>query len=414
MADQVVKAGASTRLARVDGDLKVGRNARISAQSGGKVVVTGAAHFVGPVLIECDIECGSLEVEGRGYGPSGDVTIRGSLTVHGRADIDATAKVEGAISTEDLDVAGHLESGPIVSKKIRVGGHLTTKGDVKTGTLDVGGHMRVHGRVDVTDLRVGGHAEFEGGAISGEIKVRGHFKPSSRLDFGEIQVFGTLTLPAGSTGQKLFALGKVEFEGDADCRLLEISGSARVCGDCASENVEVKGKLDVGGSLRVAERLRIYGNTKAGGEVACGELGVLGKAEARSVTVVGKADIAGEVETRAGLKARSVFVGRGSKVVGPLVGDEIEVGKDADFGSVWGLPWWRSMVGQTTTVEDLHGGIVRLGQRSSAKRIFGKVVELKQGSMAHEVVYTEELRLPSDYFLREPPTKVEKLPDPPL
>lgn len=413
MTDRIVDSAASVRLGIVEGDLTVGRNARIAAESGKKVIVTGAARFEAPVTVECDFECQSLDVQGRGYGPGGDVTFLGDLSVRGRADVDASVSAQ-KVTAEDLDVAGHLESGPLTSKRIRVGGHLTAKGDIKADTVDVGGHMKIQGIIESKDLRVGGHAEFEGGTITGEIKVRGHFKPSKKLDFGKIEVFGSLTLPAGSTGQKLSAQGKVEFQGNATCKELEVNGVARVRGDCSSESVEVKGKLDVRGDLEVASRLRVYGSADAEGAIECGELGVLGKTKAQSITARTRAEIAGEVDTKAGLKAESVLVGRGSNVAGPLIGNEVEIGGDADFGNMWGLPWWRSAIGRATRVDDVHGKTVRIGPFSRAERIFGDFVELREGARAYQVTYTKELKLSSRYHLHDPPVKVEKLPEPPL
>lgn len=414
MAESEVSAGATAKLGRVEGELRAGRGATIKAESGGKVVVTGGATFDGAVTIDCDFECQTMRVEGRGYGPGGNVTIRGKLTVHGRADINATARVDGEVESEDLDVSGHFQSRSLTSKRVRVGGHMTVEGALKAESADVGGHMRVRGGVDLVNLRVGGHAEIEGGTISGEVKVRGHLRTSKRLTFGEVEVFGSLTLPAGSGGQRLSALGTVEFKGDASCKELDVSGTARIRGDCTADNIEVKGKLDVSGSLKVSKRLRVYGTMDSRGPVECETLGVLGKLVAERVSAGGHADIAGEVNTQAGLKAQSVLIGRGSKVTGPLVGGEIEVGRETDFGSMWGLPWWRSAVGRMTTVEDVHGGTVRIGQNSSARRVFGEVVELKEGSTVYQVTYTKVLNMASKQYLHDPPVKADRLPEPPL
>ncbi len=124
--------------------------------------------------------------------------------------------------------------------------------------------------------------------------------------------------------------------------------------------------------------------------------------------------MAGEVKTTAGLKAKSVQVGRGSKVTGPIVGEEVEVGRETDFGSMWGLPWWRSAIGSVTTVGDVYGQSVRVCQRSSAKRVYGDVVELQDGAVVQQVTYTKGLKLPGKYSLHEPPVKTARLPAPPL
>ena len=109
-----VKGGTTTRLGRVEGDLRVGPRARILAEAGGRVVVTGKALFGGQVTIGCDFECQSMEVGGRGFGPSGNVEVRGDLVVHGRADVAAHLEVEGEARAEELEVVGHLKSGSIL------------------------------------------------------------------------------------------------------------------------------------------------------------------------------------------------------------------------------------------------------------------------------------------------------------
>jgi len=414
MSDYVVKAGATARLGTVEGELRVGRNAKITAESNRKVVVTKGAYFEGPVTIDCDFECQSMRVEGRGFGPGGDVAIHGSLTVLGNADIDASAAVTGTVQAGGLDVGGHFRSGQLTTKRLRVGGHLETVGKLEADEVDVGGHMTVPNEVKIVNLRVGGHARVGGGSISGTITVRGHFSTTKKLAFGRLQVFGNMLLPAGSSGEHLSALGKVEFEGDTSCKELEITGLAKARGDCSAENVDVKGKLDVSGSLCVTKRLQVWGMADIGRAVECETLGVGGKLTAKSVLATDRAEVAGEVKTNRGLKARSVVVGKASKVVGPIIAEKTDVGSDADLGSIWGLPWWQGALGRLTSVEDIHGGMVRLGGYSRAKHIYGETVVMEEGSMADWVVYTEEVRLPQKYFLAKPPVKTGKLPDPPF
>lgn len=414
MADVDVRGGSTARLGRIEGDLNAGRDATIKAESGGKVVVTGAASFDGPVTIDCDFECQSMRVEGRGYGPGGNVTVRGNLSVHGRADINASTRVDGEVEADDLDVGGHFESRSLTARRARMGGHVKVHGALKAESVDAGGHLSVQGEVDLVNLRVGGHADIEGGRITGEIRARGHFSASKPLNFGEAEVFGKMKLPAGSTGRRLSAIGTVEFAGDASCSELDVGGTARVGGDCTGETVDVRGKMDVSGSLKVAKRLRVFGTVDAGRTVECETLGVLGRLVAERVYASGHADIAGEVKTSTGLKAQSILVGRGSKVTGPLVGGEVEVGRETDFGSMWGLPWWRAATGRMTTVEDVHGQTVHIGPYSSAERVFGEVVELKEGSTVYQVTYTKDLRTSGKPRLHDPPVKSDRLPEPPL
>jgi cytoskeletal protein CcmA (bactofilin family) len=414
MPGYVVKGSSTVKLVKVEGKLEVGRNATIRAETGRKVVVDGEAHFEGPVTLDCDFECKSMRVEGRGYGPGGDVNMKGNLVVHGRADLNASVRVAGEIVAEDLDVAGHLRSGSLMSKRLRVGGHLTVDGNLKAETVDVGGHMSVTKNVDLTGLRVGGHAKIGGGRIAGEIKVRGHFTTERKLDFGQFQVYGYLRLPAGSNGESLSAMGKVEFEGDATCREIEISGVGKAKGDFAADNVKVNGKLDTSGSLRVSGKLEVYGAAEVKKNLECETISVGGRLVAESVTSTGTADVGGQLWTAQGLKAKTVLVGSGSRVNGPIVGETVEVGGGIDTSGLWGLATsWRT-IGQMTRVGDVWGREVRIDRYSQVKRIYAEVVKMQAGSIADEVNYTKEADVPKGSRVEKPPKKVDKLANPPL
>jgi cytoskeletal protein CcmA (bactofilin family) len=415
MSEYVVKAGATATLGRVDGDLRSGKGATIKAESGRKVVVMGNTFFEGPVRIDCEFECQSMRVQGRGYGPSEDVAIRGNLTVHGRADIDASVKVDGEIKSEDFDVGGHLKSESLVSKRVRVGGHMDIEGGLEADTVEVGGHMTVSGAVHLVNLRVGGYAKVGGGVISGEISIRGHLISANKLAYGNLKVFGHMRLPADSSGERLSALGKVEFEGDAVFKEMEVNGVAKVRGNCDAEHVEVNGKFVVSGSLRVSKRFDVYGVADVNREISCDNLEVEGKLAADIIRISDQAQIVGEVETSQGLKARAIQVGKGSKVKGPLVGEQIELAKEIELkGGIFGQVWkWKS-IKRMTKVEDVHGKIVTIGSNSQARHVFGEVVQIEEGGMAEDVTYTKEVRLPKQYHLDKPPLKAARLPDPPI
>jgi cytoskeletal protein CcmA (bactofilin family) len=413
MPETFVKPGTTAKLGTVEGDLSAGPNVTIRAESGRKVVVKGRAHFEGPATIDCDFECQSMRVEGRGFGPGGDFEINGDFSVQGSADIDASATVTGAVYAGTLDVGGHFASGPLSAKRLRVGGHLTAKGTLEAEEVDVGGHMSVLDEVTIANLRVGGHAKIGGGSISGEIRVRGHFTTTRKLSFGRLQVFGNMVLPAGSSGGSLSAMGRLEFEGDSSCKELQVTGSAKVKGNLIADKVEVKGTLDVSGAIH-SSKLEIWGEAGVGGMIECGILGIGGRADAEGISASDRADIVGEARTRRGLKSRTVVIGKGSRVAGPIIGDSVEIGGELGSGSMWGLPWWRGTFGRPTIVEDVYGKDVRIGAQSKARRIFGETIIMEEGTMADEVVYTKEVNLPQGLSVAKQPVKTTKLPDPPF
>lgn len=414
MQTQVVKAGSTARLGKVEGELRAGRNSRIVAESGRRVVVTEGAYFEGPVRIDCDFECKTMRVEGKGFGPSGNVVVRGNLLVHGDMEIDASADISGEVVAERVDIGGHLESKGITSRGVRVGGHMTTHGSLKAGDVDVGGHIRVDGQADITNLRTGGHADLAGGKIQGGIRVRGHFKTSGKLSYGDFQVYGQLTLPAGSRGERLNAFGKVEFEGDGYCKAMEVDGVATVRGNLEAGNLKVNGKLQVDGAIAVSERFEVFGSAEAEGRIECGPLVVGGRLVADRVATTGRADLGGEVWTTRGLKAKEVAVGAGSRVNGPIIGDVIEVGRGVELGGFWAqMSSWRS-VGRMTRVDDVYAKEARIDRYSQAKRIYAETIKMQNGSMADEVNYTRGADVSEGVHLEKPPRKLEVLPDAPF
>lgn len=414
MSDLKVKGGTTAKLEKVDGDLWVGKKAKIIPESGDKVVVTGGAHFEGPVTLDCDFECQSMRVEGRGWGPGGDILVHGGLTIHGSADIDASVRVDGTVMAQELDIAGHLRSGSVTSKRLRVGGHLTIEGSLKADDVDVGGHMSVTDDIDLSGLRVGGHAKIGGGRISGEVKVRGHLTTTKKLAYGQVQVYGHVRLPAGSSGEKLVALGNLEFEGDAACKVIEVNGRARAKGSCTADSVKVNGKLETGGPLRVADHLEVYGVAETKGEIECGRLSVGGRLVAGSIAAAGRAEITGEVSTDRGLKAQVLRVGAGSRVSGSIVGETVEIGTGVDLGGFWAHATNLRSMGKMTRVDDVWGKEVSVERHSQAKRIYGEVVKMQSGSMAEEVNFTKAADVPKSAHIERGPRKVDRLPEPPL
>jgi len=414
MPDQFVKTHSTAKLGRVDGDLTVGRDAIIRAESGDKVVVTGRALLEGTVTIDCNFECQSMRVEGKGFGPGGDVHINGNLMVEDTADIDASARVSGEVRAKDLDVGGHFKSGKIATTRLRVGGHLEVRGTLEATEVDIGGHMTVTEEVKINNLRVGGHAKVGGGSIDGDIRVRGHFSTSRKLVFGRFEAYGNLVLPSGSEGERLSTLGQVEFEGDSSCKELEVTGTTRARGTLTTENINLKGTLASTGDLLVSKRFQVWGTAEVGGAIECETLGVGGRLVADRASATKRADIAGELRTVQGLKSATVTVGKGSKVSGPIYAEKADVGSLADLGSVWGLPWWRGALGRLTTVEDVHGQDVIIRSNSKAGHIFGGSVEMEDGAMAEEIVYTDQIKLPGRYFLTKPPRRVKNLPNHPF
>jgi hypothetical protein len=259
-----------------------------------------------------------------------------------------------------------------------------------------------------------------GGSISGRVRVGGLFASKGPLGFGEMLVYGRCILPAGCTGRKISTFGKISVAGTLSCKQIDVGGMAEMRGDCSAEKVTVNGKLSVAGSLSASGILEVGGSAEVTGEVKGGILRLGGRIRARKVLVGSEANLVGELETELGMKATSITIGSGSRCRGPIVGARVELGRSSLTLANWGGTWAGQMiairaVGRMTDVEDLYAGEVVLGKNSRCRKVFAEKVEVAEGCVLEQVVYTTELRGPvrSAFFAR-PPEKVVSLPPFPL
>lgn len=417
MSELRVEKGSTARLDRVEGDLLVSSNARITATKGSLVTVSGSAHFESNAELDCDFQCDSLTVE------RGTLRSTGNLIVDKRVDVAHTLRVEGRISAQGIEVGGKMYAGSVsCGGPVRVGGIVEVDKTLDAESVVVGGKVHVRGAVKIKDIDVGGKAEVGGGSISGRVQVKGHFASSGPLDFGEMQVYGRCILPAGCKGRKISTFGKLSVAGALSCDEVKVEGFTEVEGDCSAGNIVVNGWLRVHGSLAVTGSLESSGSGEVWDAVSGTDLRVGGRFKARKILLTNQADIAGELlETQQGLKAKSVTVGSGATCSGPVVGERVEVGKSS-LGLVnWGTSWAGQSiriraVGRTTKVEDVYGAEVILGKNSRCGRIFASRVEVAEGCIAEQVSYTDEFRgaAKGRTFFTRPPEKVDTLPPFPL
>ena len=186
MSNNEVPPHGTTRLDRVDGDLRVGRRARLESSSG-KITVTGGVYFEGGADVNCSLECEKLRVDHFGV-----VRISGDLVVHSELDIIHSIEVSGSTSAGTVIGEGKIRSNSLTAKKIRANGVMEVKTNLVaeesievTGKLDAPGHVKLH------DFAITGKASIGTGEILGNIDVRGTFEARSKIEFGEMRVFGS-------------------------------------------------------------------------------------------------------------------------------------------------------------------------------------------------------------------------------
>ncbi|MGA3059391.1 MAG: hypothetical protein ABSD92_03375 [Candidatus Bathyarchaeia archaeon] len=434
MSNLRIPRGQTAVLDRVEGDLKLGYNARIEAKNGKNVMVTKGVYLEGKAYVNCDLECDSLEsktflskeitfkvlsnrqrleVTGRHVG---HLEMNGNLNVHKQLNVSHSVQVKGSIKAEDIDVGGRIQADSITCSRIRVGGRADVKSVLEALSVEVGGKM-VAGAARIGDLNVGGEAEVDGGSIMGSIRVGGKFISKSPLEFGELLVYGRGFLPANCKGHRLSTFGKITVEGDITCDYVQVSGFVEVLGDCHSEKIEVGGKFEVSGTLFVSDRLEGYGSIKIVGNFEGKNLRVGGKFEANKIMVNEEADVSGKVETKEGVKAKQLNVRSGTQIDGTIIGERVEIGKSADLSygawtSTWPTKW--ALTGGNVKVQDIYAMQVLMGTMCRAARIYAETIKLEHGCVVEQVTYTKELQTDSSVIICQPPQKTTILPPAPF
>ena len=435
MSDIHVRRGETATLDRVEGDLKVGNNARIEASNGKNVIVTKGVYLEGKAYVNCDLECDSLEskiflskettfkvlsskqrleVTGRSVGK---LEMNGNLNVRKQLNVSHTVQVKGSIKAEEIDVGGRIQADAVSCNRIRVGGRADIKNTFEASSVEIGGKI-VAGVVKIGNLNVGGEAEVNGGSVTGNIRVRGKFISKAPLEFGELLVYGRCSLPDNCKGYRLSTFGKINIDGNITCNYIQASGLVEVMGDCHAERIEVGGKFEVSGSLFVSDRLEGFGATEIAGNFEGKNLRFSGKFQANKVTVNEEADVSGKVETKEGFKSKQLNVRSGTQIDGALIGERVTIGKSPDLSyGAWvsTLPTkFLTLTGENVKVQDIYAQEVLVGTMCKAARIFAGTVKLEQGSAVEQVTYIKELKTDFGVAISQPSQKVTNLPPSPF
>src|SRR5205809_366102 len=343
MGDISILKGATAKLGRVEGDLRIGQGAR--AESEGAVIeVTGRVICEGEAEFQGSLSCSEFSARGAwGVGgkikilgdlkASGEVRVEnGQLSIDGSLDaasvnIDKALWVGGNARADDFDVGGVLEvRGNIMGRKVDVGGSFKVQGTADVDEVDVGGSVDIAGLVRCSQLDVGGMARIGGGEVSKDVDVGGKFESTKPLKFSKIEVGGLATLGEGGEGGDVDVGGKFESRADLSFNSLDVGGLASINGNGRGVEVDVGGLLRVSGSLTLEKDLDIGGRAYVGAELRLDSLEVGGSMEADQIVARKSIEVGGDLKTVKGAKGDSVELGHGSRTMGPIVARIVSVG----------------------------------------------------------------------------------------
>ncbi len=335
---------------------------------------------------------GSLEVHEICTG--GSLTVKGTAKAH-KIDVGGSLRCSSDAELDRIDVGGSAEiQGTTRSKRIDVGGKFYGYGQVTSDSIDVGGSFEVASEVNVEKLDVGGTATVGGGSISRKVDVGGVFNAKGPLKFGDIDVGGVVSL-AGGTGEDIEVGGKLSSDGSLTFNRFRVGGTADVIGDAEGRSVRVGGSFRTSGRIRLSEELNVGGSVETLGSIEAETVMVGGSIRAESV-IASRSIETNKLRTVRGAKADRIEISRRGSVVGPLIGREVVVQRDADVEEIW-------------------SDHVILLRGARARNVYAGILDAEEGSdISGSILFTGELHAERGCRFTAQPTKTEKLPDPPL
>ncbi|MCX8183748.1 MAG: polymer-forming cytoskeletal protein [Crenarchaeota archaeon] len=189
--------------------------------------------------------------------------------------------------------------------------------------------------------------------------------------------------------------GVLDVNGSIEVDTIRVGGTTTVKGSVKAKDVVIGGRLKVDENASIEAMLEVGGVAKIGGELKAGVVKVGGDLEA-DVCFADSIEVGGRIETKRGLKAKTFKIGRHGEVVGPIVAENVKIGRGA-------------------SVEDIYANWLELGENSSARNVYAREAYLKRGCrVAGELLYVDKLEFEENVEMYSESKKVEKLPEPPI
>ncbi|MFQ6064869.1 MAG: hypothetical protein ACE5L6_05270, partial [Candidatus Bathyarchaeia archaeon] len=168
--------------------------------------------------------------------------------------------------------------------------------------------------------------------------------------------------------------------------VVDISGSAD------GKSLDVGGKMRVGKSLRLSEKLDVGGRAEVEDDLVAESIDVGGKVRAREIIAEDRVSVGGSIVTDVGVKASSIEIGRRGRVIGTIRADEVLISRGAG-------------------VEDVYAGKITMERNAQARNLYGERIYVESGCRVEgEVQYTTSLEAEKSVYFMRTPIEVEKLP----
>jgi cytoskeletal protein CcmA (bactofilin family) len=373
----VVPYGSSLILDVIKGNLIICRNASVKGKGvSPKVTVLGFVKCSDGVVLQCSLF--SDNFEGRG-----DTVIQGDLEVKNRIKM----------TTGHLSVIGKLKAKIIDltdEGDLTVGGSIQVN-DIRARDIDAGGSFTAFGEVEVKKLTVKGSAKIKGGHVK-ESRVGGSFDSHGSFKFELINVEGAIKMIGKNSGGDITVRGYCRVDGKLRFGAIHAGGGVEISGAAIGDSLTTGGILRVGSFLQLSGKLEVGGHVDIEAAITAQEVLVRGNLRAKALVASGNVKVGGSIITVSGVVAHSFETSRRSEVKGRICANQVIIGDEA-------------------IVEDVYAKSITMGERSSARNMYGERINIESGAHINgEIRYTEHLQAERDVYLGKNPREVGKLP----
>ncbi|NHJ46454.1 MAG: hypothetical protein FK733_01580 [Asgard group archaeon] len=385
MSEQIIERGQTIELDKVNGNLKIGKDATIIAKNK-SITVNGSIVNRGGFVCEGSLVARNIRVK------NGSAEILGNLELQQYAQVDNRLDVNGSVICPDISVGGSLYiETDIQSDSVKVGGTVKIGNKAQVETIKTGGTLKIFGESNVGSITVGGTVKLLQTAQIDSIKVGGTVKVTGGR-FAYIKIGGSFKSTEKVEINSMDIGGTVKAEDDVIIEDLSVGGSFT-----AGKNLQF-GRIDIGGTIK------IYGNAtgktlKVGGTISCQE----------NLTCEEKLLIGGSCIVEKVIDAQDIEVG--GKIVAKFI--NAKYFKIKRRGEVSGTVNAEIIiVSSRATADDLYGKDIRIEENARVRNVYGDSITLEEGArVSGEILYTSDFYAEDGVKAKEA-QKVDALPSP--
>ena len=206
---------------------------------------------------------------------------------------------------------------------------------------------------------------------------------SGKVSVGGIVMVGTCKAEKVSVG------GRLSSRGDLRVEVVSVGGALEVGGVLEAAKVSVGGVMEIGGDAKVADKLSVGGTLIVRGVLQAGV--VRAGAEIRAHKIVAETLSATNVFTEKGAWARRIKIGRGGRVRGPIIAEEVYLDRGV-------------------SAEVVYAKLLEAEEKCRLRSVHAEEIFLGEYcKVSGEVEYVERLELGRGVELAQKPVRIDRV-----